>query len=355
MKLNKEGREELRGAIRKELEGVPEGQKIELPQNVLEILILERVKGRSYFEIVFDEQIFTKINLETFPFKNYEIDYSTFRKFLVKYLSERDVKNVCFPANLLEEMIFEEVEIEGEKNAKIIYWTHPVLTKVDLSRVDFSNVIWTNDRDKFDKINKKYFPTVVSVYPQGEYAPISLGGTNVKIDFSKSFETQHGEDIVLKNINLEGIDLSAAHIEEISTLVSSNLSSTGIVASPNEFPTCHSCDLSNNDLSALSIPMEDVLESGFSDICLTESDISNTGLKIIYDITSYKSKNIKKDIKALLESGRIYGCYINDRLVLYPQNREELQAKAKKIKEEYENYKKQSISSAVELIRKRAK
>ena len=160
MKLNKQGKDELRAKIVEQLQNVPEGQRVHLDKALLEELIFEKY-----------------------------------------YILESSAENA--KSNM----------------AKVIVWSGDFLKKIDLSEVSFDSVIWNTEGA---------YPTDKGFLDDESFDKVNLSGTNVRIDFSKSFDAlypvdYYGNDVPvgtkhcvkMSNVNLANVDLSSSNFDYV--------------------------------------------------------------------------------------------------------------------------------------------
>lgn len=363
MKLSLENKKIMREEIIKNLEHVPEGQRIHLDKELLEQLL--------FFPVVINES----------------------------YNLENGKKIYTWDGEFSEDIVY-----------KIPVWSGDFLKKIDLSEISFENVMFGNydfyesylsnsqfellKKDMGEEQFKKVFCDINNTYIH------NFSGTNISIDFNKIEHIQY--------CDLSNVDLSKSNFH--GHAYRCNFSNTGLninladeelsVAPPED------CNFSNNNFSDQSIhysffDCQDMLV----DCC----DFKNTGLNIIYDVPSLpidimrkilnlcdfysyianygideyllnefyslpdnrwktrtsKERNykealeyfLKKDLKSLgfdpdigehiikfrnlLARGGLDGCYINGRKVLSKEEREQL--KNSKI-EEYQQYEEEMMA-----------
>lgn len=302
MKLNKQGRDELRAKILEQLASVPDGQKVHLKKEVLEELLFD-----TYLEQLND----TWGNLEG-------------QKVQVKYL----------------------------------VWTGDFLKKLDLSEVSFDDVLWNLNYDP-----DGYFVDGTPYRYEG-ITEIDLSNTNVRIDFSKSFEGKHlgndenkgnNKDISFARCYFANVDLSNNVLGNTCEcwLSKCDFSNTGIVLDLNgEYGiSMADCNFTGLDLSKYTINeffFEDARVDERDDRLLTggvNCNFTNTGL----NIQTYESGPalVTTDLGQEIQIGNLAGCYINGKLV---HTEEERQAIAQDKRAEYDKMKEDLISQTTSSI-----
>lgn len=189
MKLNKQGRDELRAKVKELLESVPEGQRIHLEKDIVEALLFDSFK------------------------------------------CERE---------------------KGKIFGKLIVWSGPFLSKLDLSEVSFDDVVWDG-------------PSASGWYTENDKVEsIDLSNTNARIDFSKSFYAKGKfERNWIQDCNFANVDLS------------------------------------NN-----------LLDGAYS---INNCNFSNTGLNII--LASNVDDQIKRLVGSAIKTGALNGCYVNGKRI----------------------------------------
>lgn len=105
-------------------------------------------------------------------------DQKTDLRYKIKRLLESDEvkERIKIDKELLEQLIFDEGNYKGAY-CKVVAWSGSFLSKIDLSEIDFDNVLWRGEY----VVDKKDNYVVKS-----DVLPIILDNTNAKIDFSKS-------------------------------------------------------------------------------------------------------------------------------------------------------------------------
>ncbi len=249
------------------------------------------------------------------------------REKIVHYL---DIYNgperVKLPIELLETLLFEtvEVSIAGKVyRVKIPVWSGMFLSKVDLSEVDFANVLW-NDLICI-ALNGVFTELIDAVReikgntPSNDFFPykVCYANTNAQIDLAQSFLFSCGEEIASKYerlISIDSCDFSGTIVKlpEVGTIqiLRSNLARTqfSMPVSPyGRKNVINNSDLSDNNLSNIFI---DGLDNAFY-----HTSFRNSGIKVAIDVS--RLENYLKfggDIKELIIimfNDYFVGCEVN--------------------------------------------
>lgn len=266
MKLNYEGRWELRKKIEELLETVPEGNRIRLDKQLLETLL-------------FEEELFSIGNFEG------------------------GIK---------------------EKIGKAPIWSGAFLRKLDLSQVSFDNVKWSlagvsvgdDIIEKYNFMTGDVFGTDDEV--QNENIMINYSYTNAVIDFSKSFDfinkAYRGNKPVISitNCSLAGVDLSNNNCDEYGfSLWNCNLSNSGIKIC--NIYSIDKCNFENVNLTDVSFNLEELLDE-YGEYDISFSLFCDSGLNINGNINDLNI-NQKFVLFDAIREGRLNGCYFNGKLI----------------------------------------
>lgn len=318
MKLNKEGKNELRKIIEEQLKEVPEGKRIHLDKELLESLIFD-----------------------TFP-----------------------------------EKINDQWGDNAGKCVKVKYivWSGNFLSKIDLSEVSFDDVMWHLDYDP-----DKYFIEGTKYHYDG-IESVDLSNTNAIILFDESFDWKYIGCLFISNCNFANVDLSYSQIICDSSINNCDFSNTDIGIDFGEITdsVISNTDLSANDFGQYEV---DELYFLSSDNCfINNCNLINTGLNIktteipddiidAYKILEDKTRLLSADEAVILRDkvdkylneihaqqvigeqvalGRLNGCYINDKKIL---SKDENQKIAQEKLTEYEKYKQQMFESVLKSIK----
>ncbi len=316
MKLNKEGRDELRTKIALELQDVPSGQRIHLDKGLLE-------------ELLFETIVYNKETRETL---------------------------------------------------KIPFWSGEFLSKIDLSEVSFDNVSWSLlsrmghgvAREFFGYEELIDFEMLLNEFEKKkgkEQYYVNYSNTNASIDFSRSFEALYGVyyDIygvrlpLISGVNFYGVDFSNLDISMFSIVDDSNLGNTGIrVTSLDKFNpemVIENVSFENLDLSSITINASHLIGRKAPFISCV---FINSKLNIIYDCEDFKLEFGEKyrDYISLwtdlVKSGSLNGCYINGKLIEL-KSKEEIEKSRQMKLIEYEKYKQDIFLAVSQVIDKQKK
>lgn len=192
--------------------------------------------------------------------------------------------------DLLEDLIFIKEKDKNGRTVKIIEWSGPFLSKIDLSEVSFDNVLWD-----LDVIYERVVDEDTEI--------TDLSNTNAVIDFKKSYEYLSDGHVSIDHHNLANVDLSNSNGECIDTIYYTDLSNTNIKLQDLENMTIDSSNLSGIDLSDREVDYSLFIDSDSKYIL--DTDLSNTGLKIKKSEKSEFSPEIKEKLEILLELERI--------------------------------------------------
>ena len=304
MKLNKQGKDELRTQIEEQLKSVPDGQKVHLDKDLLENLLFETI---------------------------------TYNKFTNEQL-------------------------------KLPIWAGEFLRKLDLSEVSFEDVAWslvvadTYDYPEeafiefMDEETYKNMPNILPTYNPFEQTKIvDYSMTNAKIDFKKSFEFKKTGKIRLLFCDFNGVDLSNNDMSSLTSAFECDLSDTGIVISPEMYEgqklVFDDTNLRNVDLSKFTISIEQMMTDRA--IIGSKCDLTNTGLNLTVDTNEEiwnkepNQWNPENFLKTEMMP-HLVGCYINGKKIISLEEREAI---AQEKRTEYETYKQgifDSVYSSIE-------
>ncbi len=303
MKLNRQGRDELRAKIVEQLQNVPNGQRVHIDKELLE-------------ELLFETIVYNK---------------------------------------------------ETGATVKLPFWSGQFLSKIDLSEISFDNVSWLllsgigedTAQEFFDDDSLKEFEKLLNEIESNRQLNayhVDYSNTNAKIDFLKSFEATHGtKKPQMSGVSFYGVDFSNLDISMFSFIGDSNLGNTGIkVSSLDGLCSGQIMDVSleNIDLSNFVLHARKIIdeETPFVGCCF-----ANSKLNIIYNPEEFELKpgetvrpDFYKSIFAgLLKDGAFDGCYINGKLV---HTEEERQTIAQNKRAEYEKMKEDLISQTTSSI-----
>ncbi len=209
-------------------------------------------------------------------------DQKTDLRYKIKRLLESyEVKErIKIDKELLEQLIFDEGNYKGAY-CKVVAWSGSFLSKIDLSEIDFDNVLWRGEY----VVDKKDNYVVKS-----DVLPIILDNTNAKIDFSKSakLDKEEPDKNTISNCSFKNMDLYYSNIEC--------------------FEFYNNCDFSDSNLSIIHI-----LKKNYkNDTILVDENDNEFNL---YDVAD-KVEEMRQD--KLLDNCRINGWkYFDDEQLYY--------------------------------------
>lgn len=278
-----------------------------------------------------------------------------------------DNKKIQLSNETLEQLLFDTYVVNKEKGIKVKLpvWSGDFLRKLDLSRVSFEDVSWGMLYDSLGieiyedyPIDEEFFVAVeqgkidFGVYVD-EDNPICYANTNVKIDFSKSFDAKNGQYINVNGCNFSNVDLSNSAMNAGNkkfSIIGSNFSNTNIKFPNMELLYAISTNLANNDLTGLEFNAVDAMIGDQ----FFETNLTNTGTKIVLDMEKlqskydehYDSQYYQNWLKEYIENYWV-GCYLNGKLI---KASEEKKQSAEITREEYEQYKRQKFADILNSI-----
>lgn len=315
MKLNREGKVELRAIIEQKLEGVPDGQRVHIDKDLLEQLLFD-----TYIE---------------------ELGYGVTPDFVGKKVP-----------------------------VKYIVWSGPFLSKIDLSEISFDDVMWSI----IYNIYAYFAPGAEDHYVKAGVQKIDLSNTNANIDFSKSFGCKYAGPLVwlyMGCCDFSNTDLSNNLIECIDA-ESCNFSNTGLRVNLNTKDLLVFC---NSDLSGLDFSEYTVGEDFFRGEKINgkptayNCNLSGTGLRVITttnigealrkdsmstdDMSTEERTALRNSLAAMdslaktIKAGHLVGCYVNDKPIL---SQEQRQGMAQEKRDEYEKMKVDTLATIIQSI-----
>lgn len=241
-----------------------------------------------------------------------DIEKNKKRKEIEKRINESNLKErIHIDKNELEYLLFDVVKDRNESEAKFLMWSGLFLSKIDLSEVDFDNVVWDIE---YDIDGKRY-------YLDNGITEINLSKTNAKIDFTKSHNFEKLYHPTISGCNFFGTDLSK------SFGVHGIFTSNGIYVNNCNFKRtklgldlfdrikeAYSNNFSNNDFSKLRISKEFIINN-------PNNNFNNTGINII------DKENDKTDLyEELFERNNLINCYFNGYSIHFPKDINEINA-----------------------------
>ena len=303
MLIPKERLTEIRRKVEKQLSQVPEGQKIKLPKETLEILIFDN------------------------------------------YVAEMDSDSIIH--NYLKPIV----------PLKMVAWDMSHYDKLDLSEVSFDNVYWGDERilDCTESIRPKLTAGELKFRPV-----INLSNTNAKIDFSKAipiiiktgrYKNKYYNVRIIYRFNFDNTDLSNNLLNHGFVLKYSLLGNTNInIDFGNYYFVIDFTDLSNVDLSNNTVT-EKVFSTNEDEpqIYISHSVLRNTGLNIT--LPSYQVIKTNDVLNSMILNGHLKGCYINGRVV-GTDSKEERKIKKHQLLEELVQYQTSFENAITDSIQK---
>lgn len=354
MKLNVEGKQELRTFVEGKLASVPEGQKIKFSKEKLEFLLFDEIQDKKSNtkekELVWIGESLKKFDLSEII----EQEIKAFRNKIKLDLELDLIRNpyrnrIKIDKELLEKLLFDEYIFKSNRRLRIPVWSGDFLSRIDLSEVSFEDVGWSVACDA----------SLVDIVPdfcefEDEYGDYSIfdsrddrvcyKNTNAFIDLEKSYEYKIGGKIDIYCCDFSGTSLAHVDSKQIISIDHCNLSNTGIVfknldediiIDKSDFSGCnmkdakiafHNCDILSNNFKNTGVQ----LEINFSD-----------------ESSTYDLENLKKEFKRAMENDYLTGCYVNGIKIL---SSEEKIALAQKKKKEYEQFKEDVLKSYIQDI-----
>lgn len=300
MNIKKEKLNEIRKKVAEQLSKVPQGQRIKLPKDHLEILIFD--------------------------------DYVAQFKCSLNRLA--GVK----------------------KPFKLIAWYMPYYDRLDLSEVSFDKVYWGDER--ILKCSAYIKPEINEM--DFKYRPIvDLSNTNAKIDLSWATSIVDIEDKlnyhpivrIINKYDFSNTDLSNNTIVDEFIFIDTDLSNTNINIKFNtkSLFQIQGCNLTNVDLSNESVGIEAFqTENNYKHPFISDSNLRYTGLRI--NLPTYEYVKTNSNLKNMILNGDLKGCIINDKVV-QTSSKDERNTKKQQLKEELEELTKnfeESIHKSIE-------
>ena len=210
------------------------------------------------------------------------MDKEILKEEIIKKLEKSKVKLVL-DKDLLESLLFEEVILNGKKYKKIV-WQGDFLRKIDLSCINFDNVIWNG---------------------------IDLSHTNANIDFSTSC------DGIVENCNFSYVNLEKSNVSSLNCIVESDFSYSKADIrlydkdGKENFSYFYKNNLCGLDLSKYCIFAKDLVN--YKDEYLANCTFKNSKITINYD--KFNDKMFSKVLGLMIKNGSLEGCFINDRYI----------------------------------------
>ena len=327
MKLNEHSKNELRNEILELLKKVPDGQRVEIPLDVLDELIFLKIKDLDDEIIkfpVWTGQFLRKIDLSKLSFDN--VHWSPALYDGSAYFSINKLSN--FGQDAKDEDCF----------------VVPIVGRSDILEMDVNDVI---DLDNL----------------------IDFSFTNINPNITPIFS----EKANMYSVNLEGVDLSSLKLS-CSNLRHCNLKDTKLNISYEydnfDIYSFYGSNLTNCNFTSKDYDLIKVFYyyDYDGDLSLFPNFV-NTGLKFVYNHNDIKSifdssfynhadvkSNFDEFLSKLISSGKIDGCYLNGNLVNSNDYMKEMKEQKKlALREEYENMKKDIFESTLGSIEEQIK
>ena len=247
-----------------------------------------------------------------------------------------DSLRIKLPEEYAEEILFDSYENERVNQKYKMFAIRKDLYKIDLSNISMEDY--------------RFGPP--------DYRPLDLSYSNLKIDFSKTYNAKHNISISIWNTYFEHMDLSNVDFEVFHQpgiiFNSCDLSNTKLHFKEDTTSNVkfNCCDLTGNDLSNIKLCFNKEgigAEETDPHLGFIRCDLNNTGLHI--QLPLGLSKDSKGMIKKLLVDGKLDGCYLNDKKVLSKEEWVDLKIKAQK---EFKNYIDEEVKRVLEDIHNQA-
>ena len=259
----------------------------------------------------------------------------------------------------LEELLFETDLCHDYKEQKIlqkyIVWSGDFLQFIDLSKVSFDNVDWDVRVSNHYRSHANHYKKINSINLSNTNAkidfsksfninlnrPVSLFKCNfANVDLSNS----HGEyilDIIDSNLSNTSINLD---------LELENKFFNGILTDSSYYSIIDS-NLENVDLSKYTINPKS-FTSEFDCLYISKTtNLSNTGININVFKKDY-SKDILEVLKEMIQKDALKGCFINRQKI---SSKEEKQKRKETLKNEYNYFKEENINTCLNYLKNQSK
>lgn len=303
------------------LKNIPEGKKVRIDKELLEELLFVKTYAVAYINENASEVLENIMNIseeklnETDDIDEIDEIYDEFEQLYDELINQTGVNLV--PINetkkateMIEGQNIKEIKKEYPL-AKFPIWTGEFLRKIDLSEVDFSNVVWNQETLSNYKVIFICEEKDCEEYSLArQNSKIDLSNTNANIDFSKSFDAHVFRDInCIGDCNLANVDLSNSNTQDITALFNTNVNNTSYICNPYNFLAIQS-DLRNNDLSDVTISIAPQIQENHNSKLL-DCLVEETELSIEVDTTNENipKENFDKFFKDV-EDGKYNGCRI---------------------------------------------
>lgn len=292
------------------------------------------------------------------------------RKKIIEQLKEvPEGQRVQLDKELLEDLLFEVVTLDKEKGikAKLPVWSGEFLKKIDLSQVDFTDVSWdilaadkgmledviVYDLERYGiELDEEVISTIAKIQEDNDNRLLSsngvvvgYGGTNARIDLSKSFEAIYGKELAIRSCDFTGLDFSQQDLTNIKSIFvyDSSLRKTNLPIGNIPFDAWGS-DLRGIDLSTRKIDAFQYILGDYQN--LGACDLAGCGVQISLDAEKFKDGKYKEDLTQAMNVNWV-GCYVNGKRVLSDEEKEK---NATEKREEYEKMKDDIFGSVLGSI-----
>jgi len=190
---------------------------------------------------------------------------------------------------------------------------------------------------------------------------VDYSKTNISLDFNISWEMKARKllekefGVYISNCDFSYVDLSTIDTSYFRKIKKSNFSHTNLVLPSSlgniQSPIFTYTDLTGNNLEGITIKLIDIVTTGGSLIGLG-CNLAGTRISLILDGSAFQNKQVQDNLRTILASGDLDGCFINDKIVF---SREEKQERAQHKLQEYEEFKQKKFSEISKLIQSQAK
>jgi uncharacterized protein YjbI with pentapeptide repeats len=247
-----------------------------------------------------------------------------------------DSLRIKLPKEYAEEILFDSFENEKHGTRYKMFAIRKDLHKIDLSEISLEDY--------------RFGPP--------DYRPLDLSYSNLKIDFSKTYNAKNNYSTFIWNTDFDHMDLSNIDFEVFHQpgiiFNCCDLSNTKLHIKEDTTSNVkfNACDLTGNDLSNIKLCFnKEGIGAEYTDphLGFTRCKLINTGLHI--DLPLGLSEDSKEMLKRLLVDGKLDGCYLNDKKVLSKEEWVDLKIKAQK---EFKNYIDEEAKRVLEDIHNQA-
>ena len=226
-----------------------------------------------------------------------------------------DIERIKLTKKELDELLFDTcVDNNGVKYKKFAFFSKN-LRKLDLSRISLNNVSLANLSSR-----------------------LHLNYTNIKIDFTKTYEYKNNKKVYVSNIDFSLLDLSSIDFTKFSkygiSFSDCNFYKTSLVLDD----TCKNisfknCGLCYNSFDKLSIIYNKRGSSDITGVSMKNCSLTNTGINIKINFPMDETE--KTTFVNEFNHGYYSECYINGR---YMNNPSAILARKDILSKEYEDF-----------------